>query len=95
MRTRARKDDNHTDIVATFRACHASVLDTARLGSGAPDLVIAYNGKMACVEVKDGKKSPSKRKTMLNQLEFASTWRGKYVIIESVDDVIALLRELS
>jgi hypothetical protein len=50
---------------------------------------------MACVEVKDGKKSPSKRKPMLNQLEFASTWRGKYVIIESVDDVIALLRELA
>jgi Holliday junction resolvase len=95
MRRRARRDDNHRDIVATFRACHASVLDTASLGNGAPDLIIGYNKQTVLVEVKDGSKPPSKRKLTLDEVEFMNTWRGKYVIIESVDDVIALLRELA
>jgi len=95
MRHRARRDDNHKDIVATFRACHASVLDTASLGNGAPDIIIAFNGNMACVEIKDGKKLPSARKLTLDEIEFMNTWRGKYVIVESVDDAIALLRELA
>jgi hypothetical protein len=70
-------------------------MDTASLGNGCPDLVIAFNGKMACVEIKDGTKPPSARKLTLDEVEFMNTWRGKYVIIESVDDVIALLRDLA
>jgi hypothetical protein len=101
MRVRPKKDSNHKDIVGTFRACHASVMDTASLGNGCPDLVIGYKGYQTgimynvLVEIKDGSKPPSKRKLTLDEVEFMTTWRGKYVIIESVDDVIALLRELA
>ena len=97
MRARPRKDANHTDIVGTFRQYHCNVLDTASLGNGAPDLVVAIPSKNGyinvLVEVKDGSKPPSQRRLTPDEIEFMQTWRGKYVIIESVDDVIALLRE--
>lgn len=96
MRVRARRDANHTDIVGTFRACHCSVLDTASLGKGAPDIVVGVNAETTLlVEIKDGKKPPSQRKLTPDELAFMQAWRGKYVIIESVDDVINLLKELS
>jgi len=95
VRHRARRDDNHKDIVATFRACHASVLDTASLGNGAPDLMIAYNGQTVAVEIKDGTKPPSARKLTDDEIEFQRAWKGRYEIVISVDNVIALLRDLA
>lgn len=95
MRTRPRKDSNHTDIIVTFRACGATVMDTASLGKGCPDAVIGYRGHSVLVEIKDGSKPPSQRKLTVDEYEFQQTWRGKYVVITSVDDVIELLRELA
>lgn len=95
MRVRARKDANHTDIVGTFRQCGASVVDTAQLGGGMSDLVIAYKGTNVLVEVKDGTKPPSARKLTPDEQKFQANWRGMYRIVESVDDVIKLLKELS
>ena len=99
MRARPRKDSNHTDIVGTFRACHCSVFDTASIGGGAPDIIAACPSKNGyiniLVEIKDGSKPPSQRKLTVDEYEFQQTWRGKYVVITSVDDVIELLRELA
>ena len=94
MRVRARRDDNHTDIVGTFKACHCSVLDTASLGNGAPDLVVALKKNITLlIEIKDGKKPPSARRLTPDELKFRDNWKGEYRIIESVDDVLALLKE--
>jgi Holliday junction resolvase len=93
MRIRARKDDNHTDIVGTFRAIGFSVLDTANLGNGAPDLFVSKNNQTWAIEIKDGKKSPSQRKLTPDEVKFKDTWQGLYAIIESVDDVLKLVRE--
>ena len=96
MRARPRKDANHTDIVGTFRACHCSVLDTASLGNGAPDLVVALNSKTTIlIEIKDGTKPPSQRKLTDDEIKFKNNWKGGYRIVTSVDDVIQLLCELS
>ena len=96
MRARPRKDANHTDIVGTFRACHCSVLDTASLGNGAPDLVVALNSKTTIlIEIKDGTKPPGQRKLTPDEEKFKDNWKGDYRIVTSVDDVIQLLCELS
>jgi len=96
MRARPRKDANHTDIVGTFRACHCSVLDTAALGNGAPDLVVSLNiNKTLLIEIKDGTKPPSQRKLTPDEQKFRDNWKGDYRIVTSVDDVIQLLCELS
>jgi hypothetical protein len=95
MRKYGRRDDNHKDIVGTFRACGASVMDCADLGDGKPDLIVAINSLITfAVEVKDGSKPPSKRKLTEKEIEFRDSWKGRYVIIESVDDVIQLMRNM-
>jgi Holliday junction resolvase len=94
MRKYGRRDDNHTDIVGTFRAIGFSVLDTASLGGGAPDIIVSNHLNTWAIEIKDGDKSPSKRKLREAQKKFRATWQGKYAIIESVDDVLALVRNM-
>jgi hypothetical protein len=94
MRKYGRRDDNHTDIVGTFRAIGFSVLDTANLGGGAPDLFVANHINTWAIEIKDGTKPPSARKLTKDEVAFKDIWQGRYAIIESVDDVLALVRNM-
>jgi len=81
---RARKvDDNHTEIVATIRAAGFSVHDTSAVGQGFPDLVCGYGGRTFLVEVKDGSKSPSRRRLTAAQADFLYEWEGQYQVIDS------------
>lgn len=93
MRRKARVDDNHAEIVARFRSWPGvSVADTSRLGSGFPDLVVGLAGLSLLVEVKDGSKSPSRRRLTKEENEFHVMWTGQINIVETVDDVDALVR---
>ena len=94
MRVRARKDSNHKKVVAMFRELGATVLDTAQLGFGAPDLVIAYNNKNVLVEIKDGSLPPSKRKLTEDEKQFHAMWKGHIVVINDLKDVIELMQSL-
>jgi hypothetical protein len=70
-------------------------MDCADLGNGKPDLVVAVNPLVTfVVEVKDGTKPPSKKKLTEDEIKFRDSWKGRYVVIESVDDVINLLRNM-
>lgn len=61
MRTRARVDANHAQVVQALRSCGWTVIDTSRLGGGFPDLVAARAGRIELIEVKDGKKPLSRQ----------------------------------
>jgi hypothetical protein len=90
----ARTDDNHGAIRAAFRALGAYVMDTSHVGGGFPDLVIGTRGRWLFVEVKDGAKSPSRRKLTADQLLMhAEVQRvGCQVhVVESEADVYALM----
>lgn len=87
----ARTDANHADIVATFRSLFCSVSDTSAVGSGFPDLVVGCAGRNHLVEVKDGDKSPSRRRLTPDQQEFHRSWVGSVNIVESVADVEQLV----
>lgn len=91
MRRAARKDDNHNEIVATFRALGCGWADTYQLGGGFPDGVAEINTQTVLVEIKDGAKPPSARKLTPDEAKFHASWRGRMVVIESVDDVIRLV----
>lgn len=60
-----RVDGNHADIVKGLRAVGAAVQSIASVGKGTPDLLIAFRGAWHVAEIKDGSKSPSKRKLTL------------------------------
>lgn len=58
---RHRVDANHWDVFSKLYKTGWCVISTSDLGGGFPDIVAAKNGVLKLIEVKDGKKSPSKR----------------------------------
>lgn len=107
MRRAAKTDANHAAMVDDLRALGWSVLDTAGAGDGFPDLVVGIGGRLPAFApaqdargvVCDGEvymvevKAP-KGKLRPAQQELAWTWRGNYIVAESVEDVIQAVREL-
>lgn len=92
MRRRPRTDANHAEIVAALRALGCSVVSTAGVGDGFPDLAVGYRGETYLVEVKDGSKPPSARLLTADEASFFASWRGAAVVIESVDEAQAFIR---
>lgn len=86
-----RVDENQKQIIHTFIALGASVVDLSRVGQGTPDLVIGYKGKTIFVEVK----RDAKAKYTEAQIKFMQNWRGGPVSrIDSVDAAIRLIKML-
>ena len=86
-----RVDENQKQIIHTFIALGASVLNLSRVGQGTPDLAIGYKGKTVFVEVK----SFDKAKYTEPQVKFMQNWRGGAVSrIDSVDAAIRLIKML-
>lgn len=84
MRAR-RTDRNHAEIAAAFERCGYLVHHTI----GDWDLTVCRGGQVLLIEVKDGKKSPSKtRLTERSAKLVADGWPIERV--ESVDDVLRI-----
>lgn len=52
MRRTARRDGNHGTVVTALRNHGVTVVDTAGLGNGFPDLVCGYRGLTVLMEIK-------------------------------------------
>lgn len=89
----ARVDDNHVAVVEALRKAGAMVQSLAGVGDGVPDLLIGIRGKLALFEIKDGSKSPSRRKLTPDQVKWHEQWAGYPVC--TVDCVEAALRMLA
>ena len=87
MRHDARVDANHLEIAQAYRSLGWKVKHTHKQGEGFPDLVVA-KGVIRLVEIKDGKKSPSRRKLTPAQIEFHKEWEDYIDIITSVQEVL-------
>ena len=88
-----RIDANHTAVVTALRKAGAKVESLAGVGNGVPDLLVGIRGKLALFEVKDGSKSPSKRKLTEDQIKWHEEWAGYPVC--TVDGIEAALRMLA
>ncbi|ARM83966.1 hypothetical protein [Marinobacter salarius] len=86
-----RVDANQPEIVAAFRNMGCTVAITSNVRGGFPDIVVGINGLNLLVEIKDGSKIPSARKLTEDEQIFHDNWRGRAVVVESVDDVVALV----
>ena len=87
-----RTDKNHVEISAAFRKMGAMVLNLSRQGEGVPDVLVGFRGHTILVEVKS-----TKRATYTEaQKKFIAEWTGGMVVrVDSVDDVINLIKKLS
>jgi hypothetical protein len=91
-RRAAKVDSNQREIVDAFRRMGCSVLIISQLKKCC-DLIVS-RGKTAAIEVKDGSLPKSKRQLTEGEMDFMHSWKGPYFIVESLDDVVRVVREL-
>ena len=94
MRYAARADANQPAIMAAARKLGAAVQSLHRVGSGCPDILIAYRGQNILVEIKDGAKSASQRKLTPQQETWHAEWTGPIWVVKSVDELVDRMKEL-
>ena len=83
-----RRDLNQSAIVRALRKAGATVVITADVGGGFPDLVVGWNGVTYLVEVKN------RTKLSESQQSFIERWRGgPIIVLRTVDDVVRFLQE--
>jgi len=84
----ARIDANQREIVRALRKVGASVQHLHAVGQGCPDLLVGFRNVNYLMEIKDGKKSPSRRRLTDAEVQWRFLWRGQYALVESVDDAL-------
>ena len=86
-----RVDENQKQIIHTFIALGASVLNLSRVGEGCPDILVGYRKHSVLCEIK----RDSKAAYTESQVKFMQGWRGGPVSrIDSVDAAIRLIKML-
>ena len=93
MRTAAKVDGNHGEVVKALRAHGIAVKSTAAMGSGFPDLICAVRGVTVLLEVKDGAKPPSERRLTAAEAEFIGHWPGLVYVVTSAEEAVAVVVE--
>ncbi len=100
----ARVDDNQRAIVNGLRKIGATVEHMAKLGKGAPDLVVGFKGvnylfEIANPETRHGrsKRAGSKEAalresgTIAAQIAWHLSWRGRVDVIETLEQAVEIV----
>lgn len=101
MRYASMVDGNANEITNALRAWGATVQSLAKIGAGAPDLLVGFRGKEFLLEIKDprqdhGRRKPGLRshgsKTVERQIAWTESWAGsKVVVVHSVQEALIAL----
>ena len=91
MRRAAKVDANQKEIVDALRSAGASVVSTASMADGFPDLVVGFRGENYLLEVKDGNKPPSKQRLTADQEVFFSSWKGSAQVVRDPQEALAAI----
>lgn len=83
-----RRDANEGEIVRALEKIGASVL---RLDFC--DLLVGFRGVNKLLEVKDGRKAPSKRPLTPQQIKLRAGWRGQWRVVTSIEEAIEAVTE--
>ena len=85
----AKRDDNEKEIVEALEKAGATVF---RLDQPT-DLLVGYHGSNILIEVKDGKKTASRKKKTELQRDFFRDWRGQCFLVETVEQALEVLAQ--
>lgn len=90
VRTAARVDANQSVITKALRSAGAFVQPLHTIGDGCPDLLVAYKGKWALIELKDGSKPPSQRKLTKDEEQWhaKASRHAPVFIAETAEDAL-------
>jgi Holliday junction resolvase len=73
-----KRDGNHGAIVEALKARGCTVVDLSSVGSGCPDLLVAWSGKCVLLEIKD----PEGRDRIEPiQAQWHASWKGPSVVV--------------
>lgn len=89
-----RVDENHAELLAAIRALGWYVLDTSHIPEFF-DAIIAKHARTCFIEIKDGRKSPSRRRLTPAQIELHADFRragAEVLVLEKRDDLAQLER---
>lgn len=89
VRRAAKVDGNQHAIVRALRDCGCSVQSLAAVGAGVPDLLVGVRGENLLLEVKDGRKAPSRRGLTPAQEEWHAGWRGRVAVVSCAAEALA------
>ena len=87
---KARIDSNQPKLVKQIRQLGATVKVVSQI-KGFCDIVVGISCKNYLFEIKDPDKPPSQRKLTPKEIEFRDTWKGRYDIVETIEDVIRII----
>lgn len=80
----AKVDANQRGIVDALERAGCSVESLARLGNGAPDVLVARAGNMFLLELKTPKGELNER-----QMRWHSFWKAKVHVVRTVEEAFA------
>jgi hypothetical protein len=85
----SRVDNNHKEIVDALRQAGASIIDTAKLGGGLPDLIVGYGGKTFLVEIKNLKTQYGRAGLNKNQRKWLEEWTGgPFAMVSDIESAL-------
>lgn len=87
MRRIARIDANQPALVSELRAAGFRVSVVSMLGGGHADLIVARNGVMRWVEVKNPDMPPSARALTEAEAKWQAEWSGYVITVERAEQV--------
>lgn len=93
MRRAAKVDTNQKQIVKDLRKVGYSVLVLSRVGDGCPDIMVGTKNINYLFEIKDGKKSKSRKKLTNDQVDFFESWKGQVHKVESTEEIIKIISD--
>ena len=88
-RFKYRVDENHHAIVQAFEDMEFEVVNSAKVGTGVPDLFVSKYGKTVAVEIKTASGALNEE-----QVKFMDKWKGRYLVVRTVGDVVQLENDL-
>ena len=91
VRRKAQVDDSQAEIVEGLRKAGVAVAVTSSAGQGFPDIVTGFRGQNYLIEIKDGKKPPSKRKLTPDQVSFHNQWKGQIAVAKSLTEAFKII----
>lgn len=84
-----RRDANEREIIDALEAIGCTVAP-----SDVVDLLVGRAGQTYLLEVKDGDKSPSRRKLTPSQKKLQAGWKGHYAVVKSVEEALTAVQPL-
>lgn len=89
-----KKDRNHDEIAAGLRAAGYPIIETNKVGGGAPDIIANRGDTLIFIEIKNPATKYGRKGLRPSQARFKAEWEAfcPYVVVFTLEDAIQAMR---